>query len=234
MASGWRWVAIRSAVALVSMAGCWLAYTEMHGRSRLLTVGFLGAVSAGAILARTDPDRARWLRGADGEVATARALGRLSKKRWYVFHDLAVPGSRANIDHLAVGRTGVWVIDTKTTRAPVRIGFRSVRLGDRRLSPESVLWQSEVVSDRLGVPVRPLISLVCARRLEPSRFPRRGVKRDGVRIVLAADITWRLRHGGQRLTRPEADGVAREVLAVFRPAGPVDRQNEAGRPKRRP
>ena len=33
-----------------------------------------------------------------------------------VLHDRAVPGGRANIDHIAVVPSGVWVIDTKHYR----------------------------------------------------------------------------------------------------------------------
>jgi hypothetical protein len=43
-----------------------------------------------------------------------------------VLHDRAVPRGRANIDHIAVVPSGVWVIDTKRYRGRVR---RSGRLG---------------------------------------------------------------------------------------------------------
>jgi hypothetical protein len=39
-----------------------------------------------------------------------------------VFHDLAVPGSPANVDHLVIGPTGVFVIDSKRWRGRVRQG----------------------------------------------------------------------------------------------------------------
>jgi hypothetical protein len=198
-----------------------------------MILGLLGALFVAATLWRPNPDSDRWLRGSAGEVGSAVALEALSRRRWHVFHDLGVPGSRANIDHLAVGRTGVWVIDTKTTRAPVRIGLVTVRLGDRRLSTESVRWQAEVVSERLGVKARPLIALHRGGSPDGSRIPRRGVSRGGVRVVLAGDLASRLRRGRRRLGRSAADTLAGEVLSVFRPAAGRDRQNEAGRQKRR-
>ena len=73
--------------------------------------------------------RRRWWRGAVGEKATACALDRLPARRWVVLHDLRIPGSRANIDHLVIGPKGVWVVDTKTTRTQVRAGWRRVRVG---------------------------------------------------------------------------------------------------------
>jgi hypothetical protein len=39
-----------------------------------------------------------WRRGAAGERRTARLLGPLERQGWVVLHDLAVPGSRANVD----------------------------------------------------------------------------------------------------------------------------------------
>lgn len=55
----------------------------------------------------------RWRRGAAGERATGAVLDCLDASRFKVFHDLAVPGTHANVDHLVIGPTGVFVIDTK-------------------------------------------------------------------------------------------------------------------------
>ena len=38
-----------------------------------------------------------------------------------VLHDLAVPGSRANLDHLVIGRGGVFVIDSKQYRGRLQL-----------------------------------------------------------------------------------------------------------------
>ncbi|PWN01308.1 hypothetical protein DJ010_19305 [Nocardioides silvaticus] len=55
-----------------------------------------------------------WERGAEGERRTAEALAALPAHEWTVFHDVPWPGrARANIDHVAVGPTGVFVIDAK-------------------------------------------------------------------------------------------------------------------------
>jgi Nuclease-related domain len=54
-----------------------------------------------------------WRQGARGERRTARRLRRLERRGYVAFHDLAMPGSRANIDHLLLGPTGVFVIDSK-------------------------------------------------------------------------------------------------------------------------
>ena len=52
---------------------------------------------------------AAWKVGAEGEVRVAEVLASASGIE--VLHDRLVPGSRANIDHIAVGPSGVFVID---------------------------------------------------------------------------------------------------------------------------
>src|SRR6266571_284103 len=78
----------------------------------------------GAGLAVTTAHRrelvASWRQGAKGERQTARLLAKLEREGWQVLHDLAVPGSRANVDHLAIGPGGVWVIDSKLWGSRVR------------------------------------------------------------------------------------------------------------------
>lgn len=59
-----------------------------------------------------------WL-GFDGERYMAEKLTPLVGKGYRVFHDLQVdwlPGMKFNIDHIAVGSNGVFVIETKTRR----------------------------------------------------------------------------------------------------------------------
>jgi Nuclease-related domain len=79
-----------------------------------LVLGGLAAVAAGwGLRFRPSPDAIAWQRGAAGERRTGRLLAPLERHGWAVLHDLAVPGSRANIDHLAIGPGGVFVIDSK-------------------------------------------------------------------------------------------------------------------------
>lgn len=56
---------------------------------------------------------AAWYTGAIGEEQLGGRLNELGSDRLLVLHDRRIPGSRANIDHLAVTPTGVFVIDAK-------------------------------------------------------------------------------------------------------------------------
>ncbi|HEX6394055.1 MAG TPA: nuclease-related domain-containing protein [Acidimicrobiales bacterium] len=216
---------LRVTLAAGVVAAGWLVYRMAAGERRLVIEGSLALLLVGVLLWRGDSDTKRWLRGAGGEVATASVLEELPPKRWEIFHDLAVPGSKANIDHLAIGPTGVWVIDSKTTRAPVRIGVLSVRFGERRLETDAVRWQAEIVGERLGVKARPVIAIHCDSPAGAPRFSRQGVRRGGARIILAGDLTRRLERGRRRLRRGDVQSLAGDVLEHFRPASASARQN---------
>jgi Nuclease-related domain len=56
---------------------------------------------------RPSADTRAWRRGAVGERRTARLLAPLERRGWAVLHDLAIPGTQANIDHLVIGPGGV-------------------------------------------------------------------------------------------------------------------------------
>jgi hypothetical protein len=94
-----------------------------------------------------------WRRGAAGERRTARLLDRLVRDGFVVFHDLAVPDSDANVDHLVIGPSGVFVIDSKLWTGSVHQGSDGLawhnhyRLG-RTL--ETVRWEAQVIGRLLG------------------------------------------------------------------------------------
>lgn len=69
----------------------------------------------GLLLALTaDPQSTTaWDTGAVGEERLGKGLDSRASERLRLLHDRLIPGSRANIDHLAVTPTGVHVIDAK-------------------------------------------------------------------------------------------------------------------------
>ena len=148
----------------------------------------LGAGGAAMVLwPRHDPSR--WARGAAGELATAALLEHLPGRQWMVLHDLALPGSRANVDHLVIGPTGVWVVDTKAYRARLDVRWRSVLVGSVPLSTAAVRWEAERVSSVLGVNARPIVAV------HASGLPRRGRRCSGVRVLPATRLVRRLGRG---------------------------------------
>jgi hypothetical protein len=61
----------------------------------------------------------KWQVGAEGERKTARALRRLERKGWTVRHD--VQRRYGNYDHIAVGPSGVYLLETKNLEGVVEI-----------------------------------------------------------------------------------------------------------------
>jgi Nuclease-related domain len=109
---------------------------------------------------RSSEQACTWQRGAHGERRTARLLDRLIRDGFVVFHDLAVPGSPANVDHLVIGPTGVFVIDSKQWTGSVQQGADGLAWYnhyplDRTL--ETVRWEAETLGRLLGTRAHPLL-----------------------------------------------------------------------------
>ncbi len=95
-----------------------------------------------------------WERGAEGERMTAAALASLPDS-WVVVHDLHVPGSRANVDHVVVGPNGVWVVDSKAYSGTYRLGDGTLWRGRYpiRRETETLNFIAGSVGSFLEVPV---------------------------------------------------------------------------------
>jgi hypothetical protein len=103
---------------------------------------------------RVAPDTLAWRRGAAGERRTARLLGQLERRGWAVLHDLAIPGSQANIDHLVIGPGGVVVIDTKQYRGRLRLDADGLLWHGRHLlltTLRKLRWAADQADEVLGV-----------------------------------------------------------------------------------
>jgi hypothetical protein len=117
-------------------------------------VGLVVAALVGWRLRFRPSEQARtWQRGAHGERHTARLLRRLIRDGFVIFHDLAMPDSAANVDHLAIGPSGVFVIDSKQWTGSVHqsgdgLAWHNHYPLDRTL--ETVGWEAETIGRLLG------------------------------------------------------------------------------------
>jgi hypothetical protein len=175
----------------------------------LTALGAAAAVAAWRRWPRDNP--ARWLRGAAGERATAVLLARLPRRRWTVLHDRAVPGSRANLDHVVIGPTGVWVVDSKAYRAPLHFRRGRVWAGSRPVPTDLAAWEAERVGALLAADVIPIVAV------HGEGLRRRGRRSDGVRVVPASGLLRRLRRARRVLDREDATHLARLAAEVLPP-----------------
>lgn len=128
----------------------------------------------GLILALSDdPQSTRaWEGGAVGEELMAQRLTDLPDT-FRVLHDRRVRGTRANIDHIAIGPSGVWVIDAKRylNKRPslhveggfIRPRVESLRIGGRDGTKlvQGVQSQVEQVTAALGDAASPVTGVLC-------------------------------------------------------------------------
>jgi hypothetical protein len=158
------------------------------------------AVAALAVLAvgwglrfRPSPDAIAWRRGAVGERRTARLLAPLERQGWAILHDLAVPGSRANIDHLLIGPGGIFVIDSKQYRGQLRLDS-SGRLRHGRYPLVSTLQAASFEADQAGqVLPNPGVVVVPIVAIHGAQVPWGKVVMNGVPIVAARRLPSMLR-----------------------------------------
>jgi hypothetical protein len=129
-----------------------------------------------------------WERGAGGEERLGARLDSLASSDVMVLHDRRIPGTRANFDHIAVTRGGVWVIDAKRYRGRPQLkvegGFfrprvEKVLVGRRDCTKlvDAVLKHVDLVRDVVGeVPVVGALCFVEADwPLVGGSFTTRGV-----------------------------------------------------------
>jgi len=159
-----------------------------------LVLSVLAAVAAGwGLRFRPSPAARAWRRGAVGERRTARLLGPLERHGWAVLHDLAVPGSRANIDHLLIGPGGVLVIDSKQYRGRLQLD-PSGRLWHGRYPLAHALRAVSFEADQAALVVTdPDVVVVPVMAVHGAQVPWGKVAMDGVPVVMARRLPSMLR-----------------------------------------
>ena len=185
--------------------------------------GWAGLMAAGLLgwrlRFRVSQDARNWQRGARGERRTARQLDRLTRHGWVVFHDRAVPDSRANADHLIIGPAGVFLADSKNWR------------GHLAFAPDGTLWhgsypltatlatigfEAQAMVGALAVPglaVEPLLVV------HGSTIPWGEQYLGGVAVLPASRVVATLLALPPLLTDEQVTQLAHRVRARLRPAG---------------
>jgi hypothetical protein len=103
------------AVAFSILAVCGIPFAPLNSRIIFLIIlGLFSAICTIMAVRRTFEIR-RCRRGLLGEQAVAEELQRLLSLGYQVFHDVPSDG-KWNIDHVAVGRAGVFAVETKYRR----------------------------------------------------------------------------------------------------------------------
>jgi Nuclease-related domain len=142
----------------------------------------------------------------------------LERHGWAVLHDLAVPGSRANLDHLTIGPGGVFVIDSKQYRGRLQLDPTGrLRHGRYPLAPtlRAVAFEADQAAQILtdpGVAVLPILAV------HGAQVPWGKVVIDGIPVVPARRLPSMLRKLPAVLRPEQIAWLADRARLHFRPA----------------
>jgi hypothetical protein len=206
-------------------------YRQERVLARLVLAGVAGSMTAGlfdwlpgmsvalgilllhSLFLRVKPDPVtRWRRGAAAERRTGRRLARLDPAYFHVLHDRALPAaSRANLDHLVVGLTGVYAIVSRRWPPLTRLHAAEERMwaGPRPMTRVLVMARdaartvAEHLSDDLGHRVEVNAVIV----VHGARMPHAGFVFDGVTVQ-------RAKRAGRLIQRQPAVFTTAQVAAI--------------------
>ena len=151
----WLW---RAVIAVVILVGLWIPGYPLVG----LTLAVLVVIADTIIRSRRVFVGPAAVRQAAARRGTCRQLAKLERAGYRAVHDIAIPGTEDQIDHLVMGPAGVFAIDSEAwdKRLPVRTrngrqlwhGPFSMKDRLEHARGESE-WAAKRLSGTLGTPV---------------------------------------------------------------------------------
>lgn len=166
-----------------------------------------------------------WARGAEGERRLAAQLTRLLGDRAVFLHDRKV--GRANIDHLIVASSGVWVVDAKNYAG--RVEYRNVggwlRPADYRIYvggrdktklATALGWQVAAVRGALGDLEAPIHPALCFTSSDWGWFAK-PFRHEGVLVTPASKLAEMVAAAGD-LGAEQIERLATQLAQVLKPA----------------
>ena len=142
--------------------------------------------------------RKKFRLGLDAEIATGQELNHLMREGFWVFHDF--PAGKFNIDHIVIGATGVFAVETKGRSKPIKDngstereviydgltlkfpGWEEQKPLDQAIRQAQWLhdWLSKAVGE--AVSVQPVLAL-------PGWFIKSQLKQRGIPIINGKNCT---------------------------------------------
>jgi hypothetical protein len=154
-----------------------------------------------------------WRRQALVQRRTAGVLAQLEREGHLVLHDIALPGWPTTLDHLVVGETGLWIVDSwHGGWLPRRGRAISRRVAAGPLS--GLRWKAEAIAEALAgtdIPVRPLLCVQRGMRLGGHRLV------EGIPLTTLRELPDIVRQGS-RVRPSDVEQATARALKVLRPA----------------
>lgn len=159
--------------------------------------------------------------GPRGELATEELLRPLEAKGFVVLRDVAVPATRVSVDHVVIGPTGVFVVESKCWRIqdPVRESHSQLFSGPvyRGEEVDRLWWASSKVTNHArlsrfaGVTVQPVMCIHAAP------FTRDVLELGGALAVSPLALTYVVLRPDRHLAPDAVAEVAAAVMGAFHP-----------------
>ncbi|HVL80083.1 MAG TPA: nuclease-related domain-containing protein [Actinomycetota bacterium] len=153
-----------------------------------------------------------WLKGARGEEAVGRLLSELEPEGYRILHDIDT--GHGNLDHVVVGPTGVWAIETKawTGRVYAGPGGTFMRSGtDERGTLKQALGEAFEVKKRIAhTGLTPWVNALVV--LTATELERGPMKFGQVRVIESKDLLPTIRSNPERMSPDDVRLAARAVM----------------------
>jgi hypothetical protein len=150
-----------------------------------------------------------WATGGEGERLTADRLAPLQADGFVILHDRKIPGTVANIDHIVIGPTGVWVVETKNYAGSIQVRNGELNVNGRRRQGVRAEVEREVAVVARFVPSTAVQAIVVVHR---AAFPWLGTLRLGeVPVVQPGQVAARIRRGPATLTTEQVSVMVAEI-----------------------
>jgi hypothetical protein len=209
----WRVGAVAGAAAGVDLVvsltvGAWLG-------SLMALVAVL--VAGWRLRFRLSASALTWRRQAAAQRRTAGALQPLEQRGGLVLHDVTLPGWPAGLEHLVIGSTGIWVIQSwqHSQPPPQHTGTSPWQARGATADPLPKLrWQAavfaEMLADRVLLPVGALLCVLGGRLAD-------GRSAEGVAVATTRRLVDVIRQGAP-LPASDVERATNRALALLRPA----------------
>ncbi|MFB4282473.1 MULTISPECIES: nuclease-related domain-containing protein [unclassified Nonomuraea] len=153
-----RFRRLRNRLILAVLVGLAVGFLVRDWRVGV-SAGVIAAVLEAVYRARSSSSVPAWRRTSVAERRTEAQLRKLERSGYRTLHARAIPGSEAQIDHLVVGPTGVYAVDSEKwdRRLPVRVQMgKKLFHGPFDMKPRltEAKWEasraSELISESFG------------------------------------------------------------------------------------
>jgi hypothetical protein len=154
------------------------------------------------LIMRLPPEALFWDKGARGERMTAEAIEPLLSRGFVILYGRLMPDGRGDIDSIAVGPTGVFVIETKNLSGAVEVvnGKLFVKDHDRQPMVAQVYREAfavqQIVGDLLAAANIMVVPILC---IHGARTPMFDKTVGGVRISSGGRLASLVTKGPQKL-----------------------------------